>query len=161
MKKQASVSEVDDLINRLGFTPESAVEAAVAQSGLYYRAAKYRVSKMHARVDAEAIYDQIVAETDLKLRNSAKAGGDKLAEKQILYLVTTNAKVRDALNVLHRAEIEEAAGKELLEAYKQRQYCLRTVSDLTSADRFMQAQATNGLDAVKERLRHKYGEDDE
>lgn len=159
MKRQTPISEVDDLIERLGFTPESAVEAAVAQPGLYYRAAKYRVSKMHARVDAEARYESIEAAEDLRLRKQSKESGDKLTEKHFTNLVLTNAKVQEALRVLHEARVEEEVAKELLEAYKQRQYCLRTVSDLTDADRFLQAHATDKLEDVRSKLRKKYNED--
>ena len=142
--------------NKLAYTVETVLSAAVEQAVLFGAAANYRVVKMRARAAAEIELERIRADVELTIRKQARDTDEKVTEGHIKALLTANKTVQYQQNRVAEAEAEDEYAKLLLEAYRHRRDSLEVVGQQSGAERAMSRMVEEGLQESRRELREKY-----
>jgi len=152
--------EVLRLIDRLRFDGETIVEDAMEQPRLFIEAARYRVRCLRKAMQARMALDTLRAELGAKARQQLSVNDERVTERKVEEVITSNAQWRKALELKQAVEAEEEMAKLLIEAFRQRQSCLKVVSDMATSEISLQAASESyrqKIDEVRKGLRKRYG----
>lgn len=147
------------LVEKLKFTDEGVVEAALEGASLFEAAARYRVGKMRSKASAEMNLDRIKADTELAIRKEAAAEGEKITEGNIKAKLAVDDDVAEAQRRYNEAEADEEYSRLLVEAYRIRRDSLKAIVELTGAERAMGKIVESNqasLEETRKKLANKY-----
>jgi len=148
------------LLVELGFTEQNTVHAATRQAKLFSIAAEYRVEKMRNKNEAKAQLDLLQAQIAIRIHERE----GKITEQKVKYLVIKNRKYQEALAAFNFATEEDKMADLLLEAYDQRLWSLKIVSNATGMEQAVEKQLKKRAEEIEDfdrRIKKKYREDEE
>jgi hypothetical protein len=150
---------VQEILDRLDFAPENVIAAAAENPRLFMKAVDHRLDQMHSRSEAEMDLEQSEARADLHIRDEARKLGEKITEKAIEQLLTTENTLIEKRRKLALKQEQEEYSKLLVEACRMRRDCLEIVAGLVRSEVSM-ARAIEESKAIlennKKSLRAKY-----
>lgn len=129
-----SVMDIDELVGKIEFAPETVADAMIRQPSLYLEAAKYHVSKVRAVAAAKAELKDEEALAGSRFRTTAESEGRKVTERAVAEHVDSHADVREARQNLAQAVEMEMWGKYVVESFSQRAQMLQSFVRLIGAE---------------------------
>lgn len=152
------------LIDALDVDEVDIVSAAKTQSSLYFKAARYRVQKMRARIRRKSELESIEAEKALIIRKKDRKNAVKRTEGNIKQLLRRDPEYAAALQAFAKAEEEEELAKRLLDAFDYRGTAIEVIARLIGYDVAMEKKIGDykSLTELKSKVKLKYpGKDPE
>jgi hypothetical protein len=121
---------LEQVLNKLDFTEEDILRAAMENPSLYLMAGTFRVQKMRKRMKAQHRLDLAQAEAGLRIRKIRTPDGKKkYTEPQIKEKIVLEDDVKENRQKLDGAFEEEEFSKLLLDSCRYRKDALRIIVD--------------------------------
>ena len=149
----AKRTNVEDLLNRIDFSPENVVDAAAQNPGMFVEAIRYRVETMGARNAAKMSWERVQAEHELLIRKTAKDLGEKMTEGAIESLLLVDEDVTEARHAFDAADESDEFAKLLVEAFRMRRDSLQVVGNLMRSELSLQSAVEAGAGKLAETRR--------
>jgi hypothetical protein len=144
---------VSVLLEKIDFSPDNVVQAAAENSVLFVTAIDYRLQCLENKTAAKMAWEKIRAEKELKIREDARANGNKLTEGNIDALLLTNTIVEDFAKKLARTETLDIYSQLVVEAFRMRRDCLRIVENMVQSEYSMGRSIEAAAEKTKESRR--------
>lgn len=155
--------DIFKILKELDISQETLSQAALTQGRLYMEAARFYVQAIKNAAQAKARLEERKADRAQYFRKR----GMKKTEGQVKELVALSPSVKKLQIKCIEADEKEQYGKLLLEALKMRRDAIRILSEVVEDEarselRLMkEKKAKRELQEVKNRLSHKYREEEE
>ena len=141
----------DQLIKELSVLDENVLAEAARQPALFIDAARYRVSKMRKRAQANAALEARWSHLALRIRAQKNEEGERrLTEAALKASVESRRSVKELRAGLERAYEEEEFSKLILEAYRMRRDAIRIIAEAQNIEGI---RGTKELEHIEQRNR--------
>jgi len=151
------------MLDRLAFSPENVVAAAVETPVMFRDAVEYRKLCLFERNQAKARYERAAADVALKLRKAARDCGDRTTEGEISARVASNLKLIPFVSARDRAEEAEEYSRLVVDTIRVRRTCLEMIAQLVREEISIQSAVEGNrgkLDDLQRKLSARYPGDE-
>lgn len=145
---------VDDILQKIDFSPEDVVQAAAENTRLFRQAVDYRMEQVKRRNVAKMQQEEAEAEAELLLRADARDTGEKITENHIKAHLLVDPKLHDLREVRNHADEREEYSKLLIEMVKMRRDCLQIIQGLAMTEGSLR-RAAESANAELAKIRSK------
>jgi len=141
----------DQLITQLSVLDENILAEAARQPALFIDAARYRVSKMRKRAQANAALEARWSHLALRIRaRKDDEGGKRMTEAALKATVESQKSIKMLRSDLERAYAEEEFSKLILEAFRMRRDAIRIIAESQNIEGI---RGTKELEHIEQRKR--------
>lgn len=153
------LEQMEELIGKLSFSPETIIEAAMEQPSLFAEMSGLRAEAMREAARAKWDHELSCSEVANAFRHEDAETGFKTTENNIAERVRLEPAIAIAVGKKNETEALEEQSRLLIDAFRMRRDCLRIIADLAGLGIGAEAAASdamNKLGKVRQQLAAKY-----